>query len=202
MASNEYVNKVALAGGSVLIDLTSDTAEAADVAAGKYFHLKTGERVQGTNDYDSNTTDANAAAGDIASGKTAYVNKNKITGSMPVIGAQTIEIDDVSDEISISAGQHDGTGKAKIDATEAQKLIPGNIKSGVQILGVTGSYTGEGVSATAVNVTPYFDSQTVLPPSGYDYISQVNVSAIAMVETDNAAGGKTVTLGTATPVAS
>lgn len=202
MASNEYVNKVALAGGNVLIDLTSDTAEAADVASGKYFHLKSGERVQGTNSYDSDTTDANAAAGDIASGKTAYVNKNKITGSMPVIGAQTIEIDDVSDEISISAGQHDGTGKAKIDTTEAQKLIPGNIKSGVQILGVTGSYTGEGVSATAVNVTPYFDSQTILPPTGYDYISQVNVAEIDVVETDNAAGGKTVTIGQATPAAS
>lgn len=199
MASNEFVNKVALAGGNVLIDLTSDTAEAADVASGKYFHLKSGERVQGTNSYDSDTTDANAAAGDIASGKTAYVNKNKITGSMPVIGAQTIEIDDVSDEISISAGQHDGTGKAKIDATEAQKLIPGNIKSGVQILGVTGSYSGEGVSATAVNVTPYFDSQTILPPTGYDYISQVNVAEIDVVETDNAAGGVTVTIGAATP---
>ena len=199
MASNEYVNKVALAGGNVLIDLTGDTAEAADVASGKYFHLKSGERVQGTNDYDSNTTDANAAAGDIASGKTAYVNKNKITGSMPVIGAQSIVISDVDDEISISAGQHDGTGKAKLDATEKQKIIPGNIKSGAIILGVTGTYTGEGVSAAAVNVTPYFDSQTILPPSGYDYISQVNVAEIAVTETDNAAGGKTVTIGTATP---
>lgn len=200
MANNEHVNKVALAGGSVLIDLTSDTAEAADVASGKYFHLASGERVQGTNDYDSNTTDANAASGDIAYGKTAYVNKNKITGSMPSIGAQTIEIDDVDDEISISAGQHDGTGKAKLDATEKAKLIPGNIKSGVIILGVTGSYTGEGVTAASVNVTPYFDSQTILPPSGYDYISQVNVAEIAVTETDNAAGGKTITIGSATPV--
>lgn len=199
MASNEYVNKVVLAGGNTLIDLTSDTAVAADVASGKYFHLASGERVQGSCTYDSDTTDANATAGDIAYGKTAYVNKNKITGSMPVIGAQTITISDVDDEISISAGSHDGSGKAKLDATEKAKIIAGNIKSGVEILGVEGTYTGEGVTATSVSVTPYFDAQTVLPPSGYDYISQVNVAAIQVTETDNEQGGKTVTIGVATP---
>ena len=199
MASNEYVNKVVLAGGNTLIDLTSDTAVAADVASGKYFHLASGERVQGSCTYDSDTTDANATAGDIVYGKTAYVNKNKITGSMPVIGAQTITISDVDDEISISAGSHDGSGKAKLDATEKAKIIAGNIKSGVEILGVEGTYTGEGVTATSVSVTPYFDAQTILPPSGYDYISQVNVAAIAIVETDNEQGGVTVTIGTATP---
>lgn len=48
MASNPYVNKVDLANGTTLIDLTADTATQADVAQGKYFHLPTGERVQGT----------------------------------------------------------------------------------------------------------------------------------------------------------
>ena len=48
MASNPYVNKVDLANGTTLIDLTADTATQADVAQGKYFHLPTGQRVQGT----------------------------------------------------------------------------------------------------------------------------------------------------------
>ena len=82
MANNPYVNQVGLADGTILIDLTSDTAVAADVKSGRYFHLATGERVQGTNTYDSDTTDANASASEILSGKTAYVNKNKITGEM------------------------------------------------------------------------------------------------------------------------
>lgn len=197
MANNEYVNKVVLAGGNTLIDLTSDTAEAADVAVGKYFHLASGQRVQGTNTYDSDTTDANAVASEIISGKTAYVNKNKITGSMPNNGGVTGVIDTVAGAYSVPAGYHDGSGTVGIDSTEQAKIIPGNIKDGVEILGVTGTYSGGTVSATAVNVTPYFTSQTILPPTGYDYISQVNVSAIAVVETDNEQGGKTVTIGAA-----
>lgn len=47
MASNPYINKVVY-GQNTLIDLTADTATQADVAQGKYFHLPTGERVQGT----------------------------------------------------------------------------------------------------------------------------------------------------------
>lgn len=48
MANSPYVNKVQLANGTTLIDLSMDTAMAADVAQGKYFHLATGERVAGT----------------------------------------------------------------------------------------------------------------------------------------------------------
>ena len=44
---NTYKNKVVV-DGVTLIDLTSDTAVAADVAQGKYFHLASGERVAGT----------------------------------------------------------------------------------------------------------------------------------------------------------
>lgn len=47
MAQNPYVNKVEY-GGDTLLDLTNDTAVAADVAQGKYFHLATGQRVQGS----------------------------------------------------------------------------------------------------------------------------------------------------------
>lgn len=199
MANNQYVNQVGLADGTVLIDLSVDTAVASDVATGKYFHLKTGERVQGTNTYDSNTTDANANAAEILSGKTAYVNKNKITGEMPNNGAVSGTISTKAGTYTVPAGYHSGLGSVAIDSTEQAKIIASNIKSGIQILGVTGSYSGEAVDVTAVNVTPYLTANTVLPPSGYDYISQVNVAAIAITESDNAAGGKTVTLGTVDP---
>ena len=198
MASNPYVNQVGLADGTVLIDLTSDTAVASDVKSGKYFHLATGERVQGSNTYDSNTTDANATAAEILSGRTAYVNKNKITGEMTNNGAVSGTISTKAGTYTVPAGFHSGLGSVAIDSTEQAKIIAGNIKSGITILGVEGTYSGEAATAGAVSVTPTFSSQTILPSSiSKDYISQVNVAAIAVTETDNAAGGKTVTIGTA-----
>lgn len=47
---NQYVNKVNLADGSVLIDITDTTATAADVISGKTFYLANGERAVGTLD--------------------------------------------------------------------------------------------------------------------------------------------------------
>lgn len=201
MANNQYVNQVGLADGTVLIDLTTDTAEQGDVLSGKYFHLKSGERTTGTCTYDSNTTDANASASEILATKTAYVNKNKITGSMPNNGAVTGTITTKAQEYTIPAGYHSGLGKVSISSTEQAKIIASNILNGVTILGVTGNVSpSSDITSGAVSVTPYLTSQTVLPTSiNKDYISQVNIAAIAVVESDNAAGGKTVTIGTVDP---
>lgn len=198
---NEYVNKVALADGETLIDLTSDTAVATDVASGKYFHLASGQRVQGSSTKDSDTTDADATASEILYGKTAYVNKNKITGQMTNNGSVTGTISTKAQEYTIPAGYHDGTGKVSISSTEQAKIIASNILTGVTILGVTGNVSpSSSVTSGAVNVTPYLTAQTVLPTSiSKDYISQVNVAAIAIARSDNAQGGVTVTIGTVDP---
>ena len=198
--ANQYVNQVGLADGTILLDVSSDTAARADVLSGKYFHLATGERTTGTCTYDSNTTDANALATEILSGKTAYVNKVKITGEMTNNGAVSGTISNKNTPYTIPAGYHSGLGSVSIDSTSAAALTAGNIKSGVEILGVTGSYSGEAVTAGSVSVTPYLTSQTILPSSiSKDYISQVNVSAISVTYSDNAAGGRTCTIGTVDP---
>lgn len=60
---NEHVNKVIL-GTETLLDLTEDTAVAADVAAGKSFHLANGARTTGTASYagaPTNNGNANTA---------------------------------------------------------------------------------------------------------------------------------------------
>jgi len=198
MANNPYVNKV-IYGNDTLIDLTADDVTRADVLAGKAFHLPSGEATTGTCSYDADTSDATAVAAEILDTKTAYKNGSKLTGTMPNRGAVTLEIDDVSDELTISNGYHDGSGKAKIASSEAAKLLPGNIKDGVTVLGVLGTYTGEGVTAQTKSATPYTTAQQILPDSGYDYLAEVDIAAIAYTETDNAAGGKTATIGTVAP---
>ena len=192
------VNKV-IYGNTTLIDLTSDTIEPADLAYGVTAHDKSGASITGTSTKDSDTTDADAIASEILATKTAYVNKNKLTGTMPNRGAVTGTISTVAGTYSIQSGYHDGSGTVGIDSTEQAKIIAGNIKSGVEILGVTGTYSGETATAQAKTATPYTTQQTVLPDSGYDYLSQVTIDAIAYTETDNAAGGKTVTIGTVAP---
>ncbi len=177
------------------LDLRGDTVSASSLLTGITAHDRTGAAIEGTCTYDSDTTDATATVSEILSGSTAYVNGAKITGTMPNRGGVTLTIDDVDDQIAIQQGYHDGSGKAALDATEKAKIIAGNIKSGVSILGVTGTYTGEAISAEIKSVTPTFSAQTVLPSSGYDYLSQVNVAAIPVTETLNAAGGYTLTIG-------
>ena len=198
--ANQYVNQVGLADGTILLDVSSDTAARADVLSGKYFHLATGERTTGTCTYDSNTTDANALATEILSGKTAYVNKVKLTGEMTNNGAVSGTISNKNTPYTVPAGYHSGLGTVSIDSTSSAALIAENIKSGVEILGVTGSYSGEAVTAGSVSVTPYLTAQTILPSSiSKDYISQVNVAAISVTYSDNAAGGRTCTIGTVNP---
>lgn len=186
-------------GNTVIIDLTSDTVAADKLLKDYTAHGRDGEIVTGTCTYDADTSDATASTSDILSGKTAYVNGSKLTGDMPNRGALSGTIDDINDEITINAGYYDGSGSVTLDSTEKAKIIAGNIKDGVSILGVTGTYTGEGGQGQAKTATPYTTQQVILPDSDYDYLTQVTVSAIAYSEQPNAAGGITVTIGTVAP---
>lgn len=199
--ANQYINKV-IYGGETLIDLTQDDVTRADVLSGKKFHLPTGESTTGTCTYDADTSDATAVAAEILASKTAYKNGSKLTGTMPNRGAQTSTISTVAGSVTIQQGYHDGSGSVTLDPTEQAKLIASNIREGITVLGVTGTMSGsEAVSATAANVTPYTTAQTITPADlgNYNSITQINVAAIAYTETDNAAGGVTVTIGTVDP---
>lgn len=93
-------------------------------------------------------------------------------------GAVEGSISDVNTNYTIQAGYHNGSGKVSIAAAEKLKLIASNIKSGVTILGVVGSYIGEAVKAQAKSVTPTKSKQTITPDEGYDALSSVEVAAI------------------------
>lgn len=183
-------------GGDVLIDLTADTVKAQHVLKGYTTHGADGEPIGGTCEYDASTQDATAADAEILKGKTAYVKGTKKTGTMPNNGAVAGIISSKNEQYTVPQGYHDGSGKVGIDPTEAGKLIPGNIRNGISILGVTGTMSGtEDANPQAKTVTPSTVQQVITPDSGYNYLSQVTMLAIPYVESENNAGGITVTIG-------
>ena len=193
--ANQYVNKVII-NGVTKIDLTSDTVTANKILSGYTAHSSSGAPITGSCDFDSDTTDATATAGEILATKTAYVNKNKITGTMANNGGVTGTISTVAGQYTIPIGFHDGSGKVSILATEQAKIIPTNIKQGIEILGVTGTVEPSSeVTAQSKTVTSSFTEQTILPDSGVDYLSQVTVNPIPVTEVDNVQGGVTLTVG-------
>lgn len=185
-------------GGETLIDLTNDTVEPGKMLKGTTAHGPDGESITGTCEYDAKTSDATATAAEILSGKTAYKNGTKLTGTMKNNGAVNGTVQSKNNSYVVPQGYHDGSGTVQIADSEKAKIIPENIRKGVTILGVAGEMSGtEGANPQQKTVTPSTVEQTILPDSeeGYNFLSQVTVAPIPYVESDNNAGGVTVTIG-------
>lgn len=137
-------------------------------------------------------TSATASASEILSGKTAWVDGVKLSGSMPNNGAQTGTVN-ADASVTISKGYHDGTGKitgaslaSQTPATATARMIVDGATAWVNGELVTGELPekmwagGEKVLAAGESVTygwgVYFNDMTV---TAKDLASQTDGDAAA-----------------------
>lgn len=90
--------------------------------------------------------DANAIAADLLSGKTAYSQGQKILGTMPNRGAHNITPG--ASAVTIPQGYHSGAGQV----AAVPNLSAGNIRHGVTVGGVAGSFSQTSSGATAAQI--------------------------------------------------
>lgn len=92
----------------------------------------------------SSQTSATAAAADILTGKTAYVNGSKITGTMATLAGGTYTPKAAQQTISCSGKKM----TSNIIIAGDSDLVAANIKKGVNIFGITGTWEGYVATAT------------------------------------------------------
>lgn len=92
-----------------------------------------------------------------------------ISGSIADNGAKNYTISSVDDLIYIDEGYHNGNGTIQLSATEKTNLIASNIKKGVTILGVTGTYEPKNIN---ISVSSSYSTYA----GSIDYIIDGNTS--------------------------
>ena len=92
-------------------------------------------------------TEATATETDIKSGKIAYINGGeKVTGNVYTVENETSITPGLKDQF-LQSGFYNG-----ISIPGDNELVPGNIKKGVEIFGITGIYEGSGGSSSSEQV--------------------------------------------------
>lgn len=84
------------------------------------------------------TASANITSADVLTGKTGFGANGEVQGGMANNGSTSGTISTKAGTVSIPSGYTTG-GTVSISSTEQSKIVAGNIKSGVTLLGVAGS---------------------------------------------------------------
>ena len=121
--------------GLINIHTTNSTVR---IPIGIFFRIKQTDNPLAVVD----TSDANALAGDLLTGKSAYVNGSKIEGVMIDHGSQGYMPN--TQDVPIAAGYYNGSGVVDGDTS----LVAANIRMGSAIFGVTGAYVSAAVPMT------------------------------------------------------
>ena len=138
------------------------------------------------------TSDANALSNEILENKSAYVNGEKIIGTLPIanpyptmrLGEQTtglagenyIVTTMIDNPIAFPNGGGILVNISQNFLATSLQLTSGMLKNGVNLLGVTGNVTE--LVGTNLNVIPSITAQSITPNFPYNAFTLVNIPAV------------------------
>lgn len=96
---------------------------------------------------------------------------------------------DTSVQVVVADTEYDGLSSVTINAVDNsidENIVANNIKKGVSILGVTGTYeSGASPVLESIEVNPSLSEQNIIPSAGYDGISAVKVNPVTSLIDEN-----------------
>lgn len=201
MANNPYVNKVQLADGTTLIDISDTTAAAADVAQGKYFYDASGAKVQGT------ATGGGGSGGviiedttDTAGGVVRTITAVEISGTKQITANGTgIDVTSYeSVDVAVPSSAPNLQAKTNITpSTSSQTITADSGYDGLSSVQINAMPSGTAGTPTATKGTVSNHSITVTPSvtntTGYITGSTKTGTAVTVTASELVSGSETKT---------
>ena len=121
------------------------------------------------------TSDATATPDKIISGYTAYVDDEKITGTMSDRGSLTIT--PRTSSLNYSGGYYSSVRVNAVTASIDSNILAENIKQGVTILGVAGTLISQDIEKVTETITPVSTSDIVRTNKYYSRLTVQRVTS-------------------------